>query len=208
LKVFVRPHPGATGKFEGVVQAFPYVWDGSVLDVGCRTGHLKVALTNKSARYCGLDLFPPANVLANLEEGLPFGDASSDTVVALDVLEHTDNIHKTFGELCRVARRYVVIILPNLYELKHRMRFLLGQRLSGKYGLPLEPPNDRHRWLFSFEEARAFTHRMSPKYGFVVAKEGCFVNRRGQLGGRHIIGLFPNLLSQTYIALLHRKETK
>jgi SAM-dependent methyltransferase len=195
------------GKFQGMVRAFPDIWEGLVLDVGCRSGQLKGALPNGNARYCGVDLFPPANVVGNLEEGLPFGDASSDTVIALDVLEHTNDIYRAFGELCRVSRTYVLVILPNLYEAKYRMKFLLGWRLSGKYGLPVEPPGDRHRWLFSFREALVFTHALSRRYGFEVVAEGGLIGpRRGLAGGRLMAGLFPNLLSPSYAALLRRKE--
>jgi SAM-dependent methyltransferase len=206
LKVFVCPSQGEMGKFQGVVQAFGNIWEGSVLDVGCRSGHLKHALSNGRLRYCGIDLFPPGNVIGNLEGGLPFGNASSDTVVALDVLEHTDDIYMAFSELCRVARKYVVVTLPNAYEVRPRIKMLLGQRLS-KYGLPPEPPSDRHRWFFSFHEALAFVHTLGRRYGFEVKVEGCAVGpRRGSVGSRFIVSLCPNLLSPWYLALLERKK--
>jgi hypothetical protein len=81
-------------------------------------------------------------------------------------LEHLDNIHYAFDELCRVARRYVIIGLPNMYEWRFRVMFLMGKRLSGKYGLPVEPPQDRHRWLFSLKEARCFVQERALKLGF------------------------------------------
>ena len=66
--------------------------------------------------------------------------------MALDVLEHTDDIYRANEELFRVARKNVIIALPNAYEVKGRLKFLIGRTLSGKYGLPLDPPSDRHRW--------------------------------------------------------------
>jgi hypothetical protein len=195
------------GKLLGVVQEFSHVWNGKVLDVGCRAEHLKGALPNGSAAYLGLDLFQPAGVIGNLGAGLPFGNATFDTVVALDVLEHTDNIYKSFSELCRVARSFVLIALPNLYELKYRLKFLFGQPLSRKYGLPLDAPNDRHRWLFSFDEAKTFTHKLGVNCGFEITKERCLIGpKRGRMGLCCLTGVFPNLLSPWYVALLQRKE--
>ena len=207
MKVFISPNRDEMGKFQAVVQAFPAIWDGCIVDVGCRSEHLKYALPKARVHYCGLDLLPPADVIGNVEAGLPLANLSFDTVVALDVLEHSDNIYKAFHELCRVARRYVLLSLPNAYEVKSRITFLLGRRLSGKYGLPLEPPDDRHRWLFSFRDARAFTHTMGKRHGFEVGCEGMIVGpRRGYVGGRFAVSLLPNLLSPWYIALLERRR--
>ena len=206
MKVFISPSRGEMGKFEGVVQVLPDIWEGLVLDVGCRSGNLKCALPDGKVHYVGLDLFPPADVVGNLEMGLPFKNVLFETVVALDVLEHTDNIYEAFSELCRVTRKYVLITLPNVYEVKSRIKFLLGQRLSGKYGLPLVLPNDRHRWFFSLREARAFIHAMGQTEGFEVMEEGCLIGpRRGFIIGRLMVSRLPNLLSPCYIALLKRK---
>jgi SAM-dependent methyltransferase len=195
------------GKFRGIVRAFPHIWEGRVLDIGCRSGNLKRALPGREWCYWGMDLCPPADVIGDLEAGLPFEQASFDMVIALDVLEHTDNIYQAFAELCRVARTYILITLPNAYELRHRLRFFLGQELSGKYGLPLDPPGDRHRWLFSLLEARAFTHALGQRHNFAVMGEGCLVGpRRGWIGGRFVVQLCPNLLSPVYLSLLERKK--
>lgn len=207
MKVFVSPDLESTGKFASIVRAFPNIWSGRVLDVGCRSRRLKDALPDETADYLGLDLYPPAHVVGNLGVGLPFDEVSSDTVVALDVLEHTDDIYYSFAELCRVARNYVLLALPNLYEITVRKRIFFGQRISGKYGLPVNPPMDRHRWMFSFREAENFTHVMATKCGFEVVDEGCLIGpRRSAIGGRYLVNFFPNLLSPWYVALLARKR--
>jgi hypothetical protein len=207
MKVFVSPNGDSMGKFVSMVRAFPNIWSGSVLDVGCRSRELRDALPKETVNYLGVDLRPPADVVGSVETGLPFDSASSDTVIALDVLEHTDNIYNSFAELCRVARNHVLLALPNSYEISGRKRFLLGQRISGKYGLPTDPPNDRHRWIFSFNEALRFTHSMAEKSGFKVIEEGCLIGpRRGVTGVRHLVNSFPNLLSPWYLALLERNS--
>lgn len=209
MKIFVCPQPDEMGKFYGVIGAFPNIWVGSVLDVGCRSGHLREALRTRNRRveYCGFDLCPPANVIGNLGKGLPFDDKTFDVVVALDVLEHIDDIHRAFDELCRVASQYVVLALPNAYELKTRLKFVLGLPLSGKYGLPIEPPADRHRWLFSFGEARRFVHHQVQCCGFAVKDEGCLIGRRrANAVGKLLIGRFPALFSPWQLCLLARRE--
>lgn len=77
----------------------------SVLDVGCRDAMLKDYL-RKCIVYTGLDIQPGQGVdsICNVEKGLPFTDGAFDAVIALDLLEHTDNIWFVFDELIRVAR--------------------------------------------------------------------------------------------------------
>ena len=76
-----------------------------------------------------------------------------------------------------------------------------------KYGLPTEPPADRHRWLFSWNEAKQFTHVLGQKNGFIVLEEGCLIGtRRSMAGGRLVAGLWPNVFSPWYIALLRRPQ--
>ncbi|MEO0132929.1 MAG: class I SAM-dependent methyltransferase [candidate division WOR-3 bacterium] len=207
MNCFVCDNKDENGKLSTVVKAFPEAWKGSVLDVGCRTKQLKTSLMHLPINYCGFDLFPPADVTGNLEKGMPFQDASFDVVVALDVLEHTDNIHKSVNELFRVAKKYVIINLPNTYEFKCRLKFLAGKNLSGKYGLPIDAPTDRHRWLFSFNEAFNFTHAMGNRQNFEVKKEGCLVGpNRGGFIGRVMTRQLPDLLAPWYLALLERKS--
>lgn len=205
MDTFIAPAPGETGKFRGVIQAFPAIWEGHILDVGCRSGNLRRMLASKQITYLGVDLFPPADVVANLEQDLPFGNESFDVVVALDVLEHTDNMHQAFAELCRVSRRYVVLSLPNAYEIAARWKFLTGRPLSGKYTLTAEPPLDRHKWLFSLREAQHFVATLGPQHGFQVLTEGALVGPRRALIKR-VVSAFPNLLVPWYIALLGKKE--
>ena len=179
-----------------------------MLDVGCRSRRLQEVLChyNPNVCYVGVDLNEPAEVIADLNVGLPFGDKTFDVVVALDVLEHTDNIHRSCDELFRVAGRFVVITLPNAYELRSRAKFLIGRTLSGKYGLPVEPPADRHRWLFSLTEAKAFIHVRAARSGFEIREEGCLIGpRRASQVVCPVVGSFPNLFSTWYLILLNRR---
>jgi SAM-dependent methyltransferase len=207
VRIVVTNTRDEAGKFTGVVNALSEIWRGSILDVGSRSGNLVKALPDVEWQYYGLDLFPPAAILSNLESGLPFAENTFSTVVALDVLEHTNNIHWAFEELCRVSKKYIVITLPNCYEMTSRIRFLLGKPISGKYGLPINPPEDRHRWLFSWFDAQVFIKNLSSQYGFRVQDEICLLGpRRGVLPLRLFTKLAPNLFSPWYLVLLTRVE--
>ena len=194
------------------MDAFPAIWRGGVLDMGCRSGLLKTALEQRRSldvRYTGVDLRFPAQIVADLNQNLPFVERAFDVVVALDVLEHTDDLHGAFDELCRVAKNYVVLMLPNGYELKGRIKFVFGFPLSGKYGLPVEPPGDRHRWLFSFTEAREFVRVRGARNGFSVRKEGCLMGPQRALLGTCLTNLgLADLISPWYLALLGRSDAR
>jgi hypothetical protein len=169
---------GSRQKATCIVSAYPEIWRGTVLDVGCRDQALRAALEARVLDYVGLDVSPPADVVADLDDGIPMADGEAEVVVALDVLEHTNSIHHGFDELCRVARHDVVIALPNQFALHDRWATVRGRSRSGKYGLPLEPPTDRHRWLFAFDEARRFCHHRARSAGWRVVDEAVMVGPR------------------------------
>jgi SAM-dependent methyltransferase len=197
--------PGEDAKFAAVVGACPAAWQGTVLDIGCRSGKLQRHLPATATYYIGADLFAPASIIANLQAGLPLPDRAVDTAVGLDVLEHTDDIHGSLAEMMRVANRYVVITLPNAYEAKARLRFAMGRPISAKYGLPEAKPADRHKWLFSFIEALRFTETVSKRCGFAPDLLACLVGpRRARF--LSFLGL-PGLFAPTLLAVLKRRDS-
>jgi SAM-dependent methyltransferase len=202
MKLLTMRGVTVTEKAVSIVDAFPSVWAGQVLDIGCRNHELEDALARRGVSYLGIDLRTTADVVADLGAGLPFRDQTAEVVVALDVLEHTDDIHHSFSELCRVARRHVVLSLPNQYEARARWMALRG-RHSGKWGLPLAPRRDRHRWMFTLEEARAFCRHAAREQGWVVVGERTLVGpRRGSLLARGLVRHWPSFFAPTYVALL------
>lgn len=159
---------------------------GSVLDVGCDQRYLREHLQRPDL-YLGVDLAPPADILVNLDrENLPFDSASFDTVVCTDVLEHLERIHAVFDEILRVARHHVIVSLPA------PLNTLLGDLASRPsshsepprdqwkkfYGLPVDPPADRHRWFFGYEDALRFVEERSRRLGWRIEQvdrqwDGC-----------------------------------
>ena len=158
-----------------------YVWlkyrtileNSSILDVGAGECHLKNHLPD-SASYWGIGLGGYPDQQIDLEkENIPFPDDSFDCVLCLDVLEHLENIHEVFDELCRVSRRYVVISLPNPWaDLYNVLRF--GDYCPGQpmkfYGFPQNKTEDRHKWFFSNEDARCFVEYRAIKNDMTVAQ--------------------------------------
>jgi hypothetical protein len=159
---------GRQGRLEVLARTLAPFLTGSVLDVGCAERFLA---PHVGGQYVGLDLAGRPDVLANAEEGLPFAPESFETVVALDVLEHLEGIHFVYDEVCRVARRYAVISLPNLYEWRFRLMILRGREISAKYGLPVEPPPDRHRWFYTLDSAMRFTADRARANSMAVVEE-------------------------------------
>lgn len=150
----------------------------SILDVGCRDGTLREHLRPGLA-YTGIDMSADsaATKICDVEQGIPFGDGTFDAVVALDMLEHTDNIWFVFDELVRVSRHQVFVVLPNAYHWLSRLRYLAGAEFS-KYVLPAEPVKDRHRWLVSHRQAKVFCQSKAQEHGLVLREKVIFGGRR------------------------------
>lgn len=99
----------------------------TVLDVGTGTGRAALVLASAGAAVTGADAseqmlqvareraaarsldvtFVPGDV-----HDLPFEDGAFDVVVCLRVLMHTPDWRRAIGELCRVARRAVILDYP------------------------------------------------------------------------------------------------
>lgn len=98
----------------------------SFLDVGCGSGeYLAFAREQRVPFVCGTDLsvgycsrageFGKSETVQSSADGLPFATSSIDVVLCSEVLEHlpSDQCSRAVGELCRVARKAVLITTPN-----------------------------------------------------------------------------------------------
>ncbi|MBL8764850.1 MAG: methyltransferase domain-containing protein [Phycisphaerae bacterium] len=157
------------GKARYVAIKYAPLLTGSVLDVGCDRARLRTHLSD-AVRYTGVDRSRDggADVAVDLDrDELPFEPASFDTVLCTDVLEHLERCHDVFDQLCRAARRHVIVSLPN--PLRNMLESLVVGRAAVKYyGLPVEAPGDRHRWFFGFEDAVRFVSERGRRAGFSV----------------------------------------
>lgn len=196
-------------KIKLIGESLAAFFSGKVLDVGCNDGYLKEVIR---AEYTGIDKSGKPDISLDVSSGLPFEAGKFDTVAAFDLLEHVDNIHFVFDELCRVSKKYVIITLPNAFEWRFRLAFLFGKSISGKYGLSEKEPEDRHRWIFSFREAGDFVRNRGEARGFQVIEETAgyyrynkflprLVTKAGSLLGKK----FQNLFASHYVAVLEKK---
>lgn len=157
-------------KAEYIARKYAPILRGSVLDVGCDRAPLR-GLVGDAGRYVGVDIDPAGgtDVVLNLEEhNLPFADRSFDTVLCTDVLEHLERCHAVFDELCRVASERVIVSLPNPVRNLVQGLFEGTAGVMKFYGLPVDPPVDRHRWFFGHDEAKAFLTERGGRRGFEV----------------------------------------
>ena len=122
---------------------------GSVFDIGARNRILSTYLINKeNFSYFSADAIEGCDYVIDLEKKLSFDDRSFDHVIALDVLEHVETAHEAFAELVRISRQTVIIALPNMATLRHRLAYLLkGHLATDKYDFRSTHQGDRHRWL-------------------------------------------------------------
>jgi len=171
-------------KYEGILK-------GKILDVGADQAYLKKHI--EGIDYHSIGFGRGVNHIINLEqERIPFGENSFDCVLCLDVLEHLENIHQVFDDLCKVTSKYVIISLPNPWgdfwgSIRHKVA--RSQTVLKSYGLPLEPPEDRHKWFFSQEEAEKFVHYRSDKNGMKIKQLDYFGGFDNQWGIRRFARL-------------------
>ncbi|MCX7681260.1 MAG: methyltransferase domain-containing protein [Anaerolineae bacterium] len=185
--------------------------EGTLLDVGARDRHLAARLDQHRLEYHSADLGEGCDYRVNLEEGLEFPDGAFDYVVALDVLEHVEHIHRAFHELARITRRCLIIALPNLSALSRRWSFLWRGHLgTKKYDLYPEHQGDRHRWLTVYPQINAFVEENAARTGLVL--EQVFEELQGRRVARVLgyvaarSGLLPRgLLTERCIYVLVRR---
>lgn len=188
---------------------------GDVLDVGCSDAALRSAV---AGRYVGVDVAGTPDLVLDLEKQvLPFPDNSFECVVCSDVLEHLDSLHRTFDELVRVSRRYVIVSLPNCRNYEMLFRIWTGKSLKF-YGLPARAPEDRHKWFFGYHDAAQFFDERARHLGASVASVRPHMLRYRGLKGWLILGVvralaitrkrFEDLGSMAIWVVIEKNATK
>lgn len=143
--------------------------EGRVLDVGCDQAYLKELCPE--AQYTGIDMAPPADIVQDLActPILPFPDRNFHCVICIDVLEHLESLHKIFEEIIRVCSGFAVISWHNCW-VNARRPIDRGHGSFSHYGLPVDPPGDRHRWFFNISEAWNFVQEQQTRLPFTLAE--------------------------------------
>lgn len=107
-----------------------HITGDNILDIACGTGYLakQIALSNKNKKVIGVDfsLNKHSNLVIDnltLQYGtlldMDFDDDFFDTVICAHTLEHLYNPIEAIGELRRVAKKRLIIVLPKQREYKY-----------------------------------------------------------------------------------------
>ncbi len=145
-----------------------------VLDVGC--GPMRYKDFCGSCDYVGVDVLGRPDVLGSASS-LPFRDCAFGAVIALDVLEHVDDIDSAASECFRVLKRggRLLVVTPNALGLgiydsladpthRHHLNWKRATRLLNRAGFgkvhsvtlqlhALPPLNRRIRSLTFFQQS-------------------------------------------------------
>ena len=115
-----------------------------LLDVGCGEGVLVDRYAARGVEVVGVDAhYQSERVKKASLLSLPFGEASFDAVLCLDVLEHLQLLEqpRALGEIHRVLAKggRVLLSVPNLAHLHSRLQFFLSGRLTRTSALERHP---------------------------------------------------------------------
>ena len=114
--------PAVPGQHYRAFVRFARRYSGTtVLDLGCGFGAYGSALRNEGLSCFGCDinfdyLRRAASVglpVTTVDSVLPFRDRSFDSVLIFEVLEHVADVERVLSEAFRVARKNVLITVPN-----------------------------------------------------------------------------------------------
>jgi methionine biosynthesis protein MetW len=106
----------------------------TILDLGCATGEYCLELEKMGFNCTGVDINPQyvekaqergVNAVVSQGDDLKFADNSFDTVLLFEVLEHVENPQSILNEAKRVARKNVLITVPNCSQLSELSKFSL-----------------------------------------------------------------------------------
>ena len=149
-----------------------YVIGKNVLDAGCGGGGFVDYLVGEGFQATGVDKhdiflqvsrqrgFKGMFVQADLAHRLPFADASFDTTICLDVLEHVPDDAVTIRELARVTRRRLLIAVPQEDQWMWRYRLVF---------YPYRDPT--HLRYYTPESLRALAESVRPSHAQVFGEQ-------------------------------------
>ena len=183
-----------------------------VLDIGCREMILKEYLEG-NFNYLGLDYISKKSnatdfINHNLEKGIPNNLDNIDIIVALDVLEHIENIHDVYKEFFSITNKTVVVALPNMAYYKFRINFLIKGVLSGKYIFSENKILDRHRWIPNYQTIDKFIYTNTPSkwdiksYSYIAERKRNFFFYYAE---KFLSKFFPSLFVYEKIFFITKK---
>jgi SAM-dependent methyltransferase len=147
-----------------------------ILDIGCGTGALLVRLRTLGFKHlCGIDIDPPEALpgisflpcdLDNFT--VPLEAGTVDLAMAVEVIEHIENIGGLLQELSRLLSSNGLLLLttPNVHSVEARLRFLLARNLK-QFDAIGDPTHISPIFLFPFQ-------RILKRHGFFIIEVSGF----------------------------------
>ena len=135
----------------------PDITYSRIVDIGARDCELKNYLSAKT-NYLSIDIFQNKKGTIDIVKDVSDLDFSfinsNDFLIALDVLEHVDDIHSLLSKIIKSKAKSILICLPNTANWKFRIHYLLFGKIPGvKYKIISKSKIlDRHRWLTPIDD--------------------------------------------------------
>ena len=155
----------------------------SVLDVGCGDG-IVGDLLDESCRYRGLDIVDACiyaqrhdkkNLCYVQSDKIPEAmslDGPWDTILLLDVIEHTRGFTTLFEQALDHATQSVIVSLPNELFLLDRLRTLFGRELNAhSLDLIRQPEGFKHQFIINIDKARLILDQVATMKGYRLTQE-------------------------------------
>ena len=164
-------------------RVLPGYQSDTLLDIGCGDGIVSRHLPTR-CHYTGLDINEACiyeqrhdnpkvrYVQAEHIPDLMNREGPWDTVLLLDVIEHTRRFTPLFEHALTRANRQVIVSLPNELFVLDRLRMLQGHELNA-HSLDLinQPEGFKHQYIINIAKARDLLIRAAEDEGFSLAEE-------------------------------------
>ena len=164
-------------------EILPQMGPGKILDIGCGDGVVSGYLP-QGCTYQGLDIndaciyeqrhdnpnvqyIEPKRIPELMQSEGPW-----ETILLLDVIEHTRDFTKLFELALQRSRRNVLVSLPNELFILDRLRMLKGQELNAHSLDRLSDPEGfKHQFIINIDKARNILHQVASNNGFELCTE-------------------------------------
>ena len=164
-------------------QVLPNYNSETILDIGCGDGIVS-RHQPEGCQYTGLDISDACiyeqrhdnpkvrYVQADEIPDLMSREGPWDTVLLLDVIEHTRQFTPLFELALTRAERQVVVSLPNELFVLDRIRMLRGHELNA-HSLDLlnQPEGFKHQFIINIAKARTLLSEKAAAAGFELKEE-------------------------------------
>ena len=164
-------------------EILPQMGPGKILDIGCGDGVVSGYLP-QGCSYQGLDINDACiyeqrhdnpnvqYIEPNRIPELMQSDGPWETILLLDVIEHTRDFTKLFELALQQCQRNVLVSLPNELFILDRLRMLKGQELNAhSLDRLTDPEGFKHQFIINIDKARSILRDVASDNNFELVKE-------------------------------------